>query len=325
MSHELRGRPMRIGVIGTGRHASANLYPSFADAGLELVATCARRRERAAAAAKRWGAPHAFDDPSEMLASVELDGVVVCVQPPDYAPLVRLCLETGAPVFTDKPGGATAADADELSQLSVETGVPVVVGWMKRFAPAYQRARELIRSDAFGQPTLGTFTFAMGRWHDDDLRGYLIDNPGHHLDLARYLLGELSSLEAHVLEVPGVGWTLAVIATAASGALCTFNFCTTASWEHRNEYVEVYGAGHAVWVDNVERCTYRPPDGPEQTWRPNFTVPLPRNSGPTIMGFLPELEHFRAVVMDGAPNRSDMASAARTLALAERLCAIANV
>src|SRR5437879_232736 len=74
----------RVGVIGVGRHASGNLYPNLPAAGLELVATCARHQERAAAAAARWGAGHAFDDAEEMLASVDLDGVVICVHATDY-------------------------------------------------------------------------------------------------------------------------------------------------------------------------------------------------------------------------------------------------
>jgi hypothetical protein len=89
--------------------------------------------------------------------------------------------------------------------------------------------------------------------------------------------------------------------------------------------VEIYGRGHAVWVENVDTCTYRPPERPEQVWRPNYTVGVPGNSAPTTMGFLPELEHFRQVAMDGAENLSDIASAAATLALAEQLCAIAGV
>jgi hypothetical protein len=43
------------------------------------------------------------------------------------------------------------------------------------------------------------------------------------------------------------------------------------------------------------------------------------------MGFVPELEHFRKVATEGAEPLSDIASAANTLALAERLCEIAGV
>lgn len=316
---------MRIGVIGVGSHASNNLHPNTSAAGMDIVATCALHQDRAEFAAAKWGALHAFDDAHKMLTSVDLDGVIVCVNPVDYAPLVRLCLEAGIPVFCDKPAASTAAEGIALAELSAKTGVPVVVGYMKRFAPAYRQARETARSSDFGALSLGVFTFAMGQGFGNDLRTYLIDNPVHILDLARYFLGELTDLQAHVTELPSFGHAVAAIAKASSGAVCTFNFCTTASWHQRNEYTEIYGEGHAVWIENVDTYTYRPPHGPEQVSRPNYTVPVPAHSAPTTMGFLPELQHFREVVKDKAENLSDMASAARTLALAEQLCQIANV
>lgn len=316
---------MRAAVIGVGRHASSNLYPNLRPAGIELVATCARTIHNAQTAATAWGAAHAFDDAEQMLSTVDVDGVVICVQPSDYAPLVKPCLEAGVPVFCDKPGAATAEEALELADLSDATGVPIVVGYMKRFAPAYQRAREIITRTEFGRPSMATFTFAMGQGFGGDLRTYLIDNPVHHFDIARYLLGELQELQAKVTEVRGFGHGVGAVARAASGAVCTFNFSTTASWEQRNEFVEIYGEGHAVRVENVDTCTYRPPQRPEHVWRPNYTVPAVSNSSATIMGFAPELEHFRDVAMREAPSASDMRSAATTLALAEQLCDIASV
>jgi predicted dehydrogenase len=112
---------------------------------------------------------------------------------------------------------------------------------------------------------------------------------------------------------------------SSSGAVCTFNLCTTASWNQRNEYVEIYGDGHAVCVENVDTCIYRPPERPEQVWRPNYTVAVPASSSPTTMGFVPELQHFRQVALGRANSASDMISAAATLALAERLCEFAGV
>lgn len=311
---------MKIGVVGVGGHATANLYPNLRGAGLELVATCARHHERAESAAKAWGAQHAFASVETMLASVELDGVIVSVAPADYAPLVAACLEAGVPVFCEKPAAATAAEAMELAGLSEASGVPVVVGYMKRFAPAYQRAREIVQSDDFGPASLAAFTFAMGQWPNLDARHYLTDNSVHPLDLARYLVGELEDVRAHLTELPGFGHAVAMIARASSGAVCTFNFCTTASWFQRNEVVEVYGKGHAVCVDNVDTCTYRPAERPEMVWRPNYTVPISGNSSPTTMGFLPELEHFRQVALKEVESTSDMRSAAATLTLVEQLC-----
>lgn len=313
---------MRIGVIGVGAHASDNLYPNLRSAGLELVAVCARHQDRAAEAAARWGAAQAFDDHVAMLATADLDGVIISVQAADYAPLVESCLAAGKPVLCEKPGAAGSDEALQLAALSEQTGVPVVVGYMKRFAPAYVRARDLIRSATFGRPSLATFTFAMGPWADTALRTYVVDNPVHHLDLARFLLGDIDDIQAHHTEVDGVGHAIAVVARTSSGAVCTFNLCTTASWVQRNEYVEVFGEGESVWVENVDTCTYRPAAPPEQVWRPNYTVPGPSSHTATIMGFVPELEHFRQVASGEAANRSSLTSAAATLRTAETLCRV---
>jgi UDP-N-acetylglucosamine 3-dehydrogenase len=316
---------MRVGAVGVGGHASATLFPSFEPAGLDLVAVCARHRERAEAAAARWRVPHAFDDLATMLASVELDGVVICVRAADYPPLIQLCLDAGKPVYCEKPAAPTVRDAGALAEQSRRTGVPVVVGYMKRFAPAYERAREIIQSAEFGRPSLASFTFVMGPLAAyADLRVYVVDNPVHHLDLARYLVGELDQIDAKATELPGSGHALAVNARASSGAVCTFNFCTTASWAQRNELVEIYGEGHAVCIENVDTCTHRPPERPERVWRPNYTVGATENRWSTIMGFVPALSHFRDVTMNGSPNVSDVASAALTLEAAERLCDIAG-
>jgi predicted dehydrogenase len=48
------------------------------------------------------------------------------------------------PIFADKPAANDAAEAADLASEGAESGVPVVVGYMKRFAGAYRLARDLI-------------------------------------------------------------------------------------------------------------------------------------------------------------------------------------
>lgn len=317
---------MRVGVVGVGGHSSNSLLPNLAQAGMTLVATCARHYENAEHAARVWGAAHSFDSVEKMLASVELDGVIICVPPSDYAPLIQRCLEAGKPVFCDKPGAGSSAEAHSLAAAAEEKETPIVVGYMKRFAPAYRRARDIIRNPDFGQVSIGHFTFAMGPGgFGGDLKTYLLDNPVHHLDVARYLVGELVDIEAYLTELPEFGHAVAAIARSTAGAACTFTFCTTASWRQRNEHLEIFGRGHSVVVDNVDTCIYRPPERPEMAWRPNYTVPSVENSGSVTWGFVPELEHFRLVARGEVANTSDMSSAAATLELAERLCEICGV
>ena len=316
---------MKIGVVGAGRHANAAVYPAIVESGFELVSVCARTQESAQATAKRWGATGYYVGLEDMLEAGGIDGIVVVVPAAEYRPILTRCIEAGLPVFCEKPAGKSSSELRELADLAAAAQCEVVVGYMKRFAPAYRRAHDLIQSAEFGTPSLAHFRFVMGQFEGffegnrDDLHFYLTDNPVHMIDLARFLIGELTEMSAVLNVVPGFGVGVTLVAKAGSGAACSFDFCTTASFAHRGEAIDVYGRGNAVQVDNVDTCTYRPVDGPAQTWRPNYTLPWGDSSSRVTMGFVPALEHFRDVVAGRAMNESDMSSAARTLEITEQL------
>jgi predicted dehydrogenase len=315
---EAPAQPLRVGAIGVGVHATTSILPNLPAAGMALAATCARHLDRAEAAAARFGAGSAFDDAERMLDEVPLDGAVVVVPPDQFARVIRACIRKGVPVFADKPAANDAAEAAELAAEAAEAGVPVVVGYMKRFAGAYRLAKELAAKPEFGSLTMGSFTWSMGPFaHRFDMRDWLFENPVHHFDLARFFFGELE--DVHVRRGKGDEHTVAILASSESGALVNIRANTTGSWEQHNEAVEIFGEGHSLFVDNIDTCTWRPPTRPERTWRPNYTVPVAANMTAATMGFGPELEHFRRVVTEGIPNESDIASAAATLALTSRI------
>jgi predicted dehydrogenase len=306
--------PLRVGAVGVGVHAINAILPNLPVAGLELAATCARHLGRAEVVARRFGAERAFDDVERMLAESELDGVVVVVPPEEFAGVIRACIRRGVPVFSEKPAANDASEAHELAALAAEASVTVMVGYMKRFAVGYQRAKEILGRPEFGSPTLGSFGWSMGPFaHRFGMRDWLFENVVHHVDLARFFLGELSDVQ--VVRGPGEEHTVVVTARSTSGAVVSIRANTTGSWEQRNEAVELFGTGHSVLVDNLDTCSYRPPTRPEQVWRPNYTVPVAANMTGATMGFATELEHFRDVIADGVPCASDIASAAATLDL----------
>ena len=307
---------MRIGFVGCGRHATTSLYPALRPAGLELVAVCATRRARAEEAAQAWGAAAVDDLPALLGAGV--DGIVVSVPPAEYRTIALAAIAAGIPVLMEKPGGASSTELREIDAAARAAGVPVMVGYMKRFAPAYRAALEYTRGDGFGPITSVHAKFVMGRGFGS-LQNYVIDNPVHALDLMRCFGGEIDELEARVQTIDDNTHALSVLARYASGAVGTAQLGTTASFFQENEALDVIGVGHSVTVNNVDTVIFRPPSGPVEITRPTYTVPLPQNFTGTTMGFVPELEHFAAVVRGGAAVESDAASAATTLALAELL------
>jgi predicted dehydrogenase len=269
---------------------------------------------------RRFGAELAFDELERMLDETELEGVIVVVPPDQFFGIVQTCVRRGLPVFAEKPAANDAAEARALAAEAEAAGVPVLVGYMKRFAGGYRLARELMSRAEFGAPTLGSFTWSMGPFaHRFGMRDWLFENPVHHFDLARFFFGELDDL--HAVRGTGDEHTVVVTATAASGAIVSIRANTTGSWEQRNEAVEIFGTGHSLLVENLDTCTWRPPERPERVWRPNYTVPVAANMTGATMGFVTELEHFREVVRDGVRCESDIASAAATLELTTRIAA----
>src|SRR5262249_46457628 len=161
-------------------------------------------------------------------------------------------------------------EAQELAHEANRLGVPIVVGYMKRFASAYRKAREITQRSEFGPLTMGSFTWSMGPFSDRfSMRDWLFENPVHHFDLARYFFGELGEL--HVLSRTDREYSVAILGRSEAGALVNIRINTTGSWSQRNEAVELHGEGHSIMLENMDTCIWRPPERPEYVWRPNYT------------------------------------------------------
>src|SRR5262245_21614163 len=209
---------MRVGVIGVGIHAQSAILPALPQAGLKLTATCARHLEHAEKVAAVFGAEHSFDDVGRMLDEAVLDGVIVIVPPDQFAGVIRPCMDRRVPIFAEKPAANDADEAQELAHEANRLAVPIVVGYMKRFASAYRKARDITQRAEFGALTMGSFTWSMGSFSDRfSMRDWLFENPVHHFDLARFFFGELGEL--HVLSRTDREYSVAILGRSESGAL----------------------------------------------------------------------------------------------------------
>src|SRR6202022_4596982 len=135
----------KLCFVGAGFHASTNIFPSAIEAGAQIQAIATRDMDRSKAALVRFGSDGTpYDDYKRMLQSEDCDGVVVVAQPHDQTSLVLDCIKAGKNVFVDKPLGWNAAEAALIADAAEEAGVVLMVGFMKRYAPAYMKLKELI-------------------------------------------------------------------------------------------------------------------------------------------------------------------------------------
>ena len=113
---------------------------------------------------------------------------------------IEAALRAGKAVWTEKPIAQELADTAKIVDLWRETGLPVQVGFMRRFDPGYVRAKELIDSGDLGRieqfralsrdtnPPPLEFLLTCG--------GSFLDMSVHDLDVARFLVGEVEEVHA---------------------------------------------------------------------------------------------------------------------------------
>jgi myo-inositol 2-dehydrogenase / D-chiro-inositol 1-dehydrogenase len=140
------------------------------------------------------------------------DGAVIATPAATHADLLRCCAREGVPAFCEKPLAldepSTAALVDELEA----SGLPVQIGFQRRFDPAFAEARRRVLAGELGEVR----TFQLTTLDRTPLpREYLATSGGifrdmhvHDFDLVRWLLGgEIESVYAagSVLVDPAIG------------------------------------------------------------------------------------------------------------------------
>ena len=132
--------PLRVGVVGGGFIAQAVHLPLLrALPGLfSLRALAEPSRRVREALATRHAIPHVHADHRALLAAGGLDVVLVCAPDALHEPVTLDALDAGLHVLVEKPLCLSEAGAARIAQSSAAAGRVVQVGYMKRFAAAYE-------------------------------------------------------------------------------------------------------------------------------------------------------------------------------------------
>jgi len=140
---------MRIGLIGVGRigilHAE---HLRRLDAVTEVVVADADG-DRAREVADKLGLTWAASVP-ELFAS-KPDGVVIAAATPAHEALVRRAAEARVATFCEKPLAADIQATREILRVVGDAGIPLQMGFQRRFDPGFRAAREALRRGELGR------------------------------------------------------------------------------------------------------------------------------------------------------------------------------
>jgi predicted dehydrogenase len=100
-------------IIGKGKHAVRNIYPSLRELGITIAAVASRNAEEAQEFVRQWNPDgHGYGDYRKMLDQEPASHVIVVMQAKDAVPVVRECLLHHKQVFVEKPLGMNSAEAE---------------------------------------------------------------------------------------------------------------------------------------------------------------------------------------------------------------------
>lgn len=256
---------LNVGVVGFGNIGTihANIYKDHPKT--ELVAVCDIIKEKADAAAAKFGC-RAFYSVNDMLAAgIRLDGCSVATKGEEnggehYAPTMEL-LAAGIPVLGEKPISNRIDEGEKMVALAKEKRVPYGVNLNHRFTPAALRAKEWVEAER------------LGRLHMINMRMW-INNPvetapwfhlralhPHSFDVIRYFCGDVKRVAAFMMKGEGrTIWSNAqMIMEFENGAIGNLVGSYDAGASYGLERCEVVGSkGRFVLEDACEHLAFYP-------------------------------------------------------------------
>ena len=345
---------LAMAMIGTGfiARAHANAFHQvgrFFDIPFELSTkvVCGRNQERLRSFQRQWGWEEAASDWQSVVARKDIEIVDIAVPNALHFPIAMAAAAAGKMVFSEKPLALTLEEANEMARAL--HGVPNLVWFNYRRAPAVRFAKQLIAENRIGQVfhyrayyfnQSGTDPAKGQTWRYQRAQagsGALGDLLSHSLDTALYLNGPIGALSAmtHTF-VPDreVDDAVLLMARFSSGSLGSFEASRFGVGRPNGHGFEIYGSGGSLGFDFEDMNRLRFFDrseapqlqaarsllvtGPNQPyatnfWKPGHPLGYEHTFIATLADFLSALAHHQPF----HPNFEDGLAIQRLLATIE--------
>ncbi len=142
--------PIRVLVVGCGNMGASHAMAYHTNDGFEICGIVSTGKSKEVLNERLGGGYELFSDYDEALAATKPDAVCISTYPDTHEAFAIKALESGAHVFIEKPLADTVAGAERVAAVAKETGKKVVVGYILRHHPSWEKFVEL--SHTLGKP-----------------------------------------------------------------------------------------------------------------------------------------------------------------------------
>jgi predicted dehydrogenase len=143
--------PLRIGVLGAARIATAAIAGPARLTRTRLVAVAARDRARAEAFAAEHGVERVLDSYADLIADPQVEAIYNPLANGLHGPWNLAAIDAGKHVLTEKPSASDADEAREVRDAAARAGVLVMEAFHYLYHPVAQRLLAAVASEEIGE------------------------------------------------------------------------------------------------------------------------------------------------------------------------------
>lgn len=264
------GKPIGIGVVGTGGWARGFWEHAQEAPEVRLVACWNRTRARAEAFAEQYGG-EVMDSPEALVAHPEVDAIANFSANSFHCQPTLLAAAAGKHVFVDKPIANTIAESWKMIEACRKAGVTLMVGHSTRYSGESRAIKSLLDSGRLGQLAMveanishsgGTrLSEARWRWHWEEAPGGpLMQLSIHAFDTLHYLFGptrRATALSVRDLLPSEIEDVFLALLEFNSGLLA---YVGTNYLSPPAHFLRVYGRGGNAFAERGKLVFWRPRD-----------------------------------------------------------------
>ena len=263
---------LRFGLIGAGSMGQIHLRWAERHPDLTIAAICDLDQDRAQLTARLHGAA-AYADYHRMLATERLDCIAIAAPHNQLAQIALACISARCHVLVEKPLARHVAEARAMIEAAHAQGVRLGCIYQYRSFATPRTIKAILDSGA-----IGSVRQIIWNWHELRSQAYyerlswradwcgagsglLMNQLSHDIDLLRYLVGEVASVQAalvnHVHDTP-LEDALAAQLRLANGALVSLSASINHS-AHGN-YRAILGTAGVITLPAAQALAGNPND-----------------------------------------------------------------
>lgn len=263
---------VKVGIIGTSGWTEFMYYSTLKDfPAAHIVAACGRNQERAKSLAAKYAIPQVYADYKQMIAEAGLDAVIIAAPDDLHYEMVAEAAKAKLHILCDKPLSLTAEESKKMLIAVNKAGVKHMTLFTYRWMPFFRYIADLLQQGVVGTVYNCEFRYVSGyarkpeyQWRLDKLRanGALGDIGSHMIDLAHWLIGDISSVSATLgynVQRPGPdgqpmecandsAFVLAKFANGATGSIHVSLIDHLAD-RSQQQQVKIYGSAGSLEFD----------------------------------------------------------------------------